>query len=35
MYVCMYVCMYVGIKGSEMGIGPWAVCEDIKSSEDR
>ena len=25
----------VGIKGLEMDIGPWAVSEDIKSSEDK
>ena len=30
-----YLFIIVGIKGPEMGIGPWAVFEDIKLSEDR
>ena len=31
----VYLFIIVGIKGPEIGIGPWAVFEDIKLSEDR
>ena len=30
-----YLFIIVGIKDPEMGIGPWAMSKDIKSSKDK
>ena len=35
MCVCVCVCVCVGMSGSDKGIGPWAVPEDVGEPEDK